>query len=301
MSGIINPKDVINGVYRAVGEFKKRGFETGCIGKTALGCAIPYIKKGDEAYGKALIFGAIHAREYITAPLAVKMAEEYDGKSAIYFVPLVNVDGVALCVFGLDALDFLIDGGFIQSLIAGEKDAIKQRLLRINGGPDFSLWKANINAVDLNVNFDADWGTGTQNVTVPSPSNYIGEYPESQTETRALTDFTAKLGFDIALCYHCKGEVIYYGYKNNTPCPAGAELYSKVTGYRLSWSAGSAGGYKDWFTMTYDRLSLTFEVGAENKTYAELNGDFDAIWQRNSGVTEVTDYILRGGRRGRFG
>ena len=63
-------------------------------------------------------------------------------------------------------------------------------LLDVNGGnTDFSLWKANARAVDLNVNYNAKWGEGRQNVTYPAPSDYIGEFPVSEPENIALRDF----------------------------------------------------------------------------------------------------------------
>ena len=70
----------------------------------------------------------------------------------IYFIPMTNPDGVRLAQEG---------AGFIRN------KELKKNLLQINGGPDFSLWKANINGVDLNTNFDARWGQGKRNVFFP--------------------------------------------------------------------------------------------------------------------------------------
>jgi hypothetical protein len=280
MSVTVNSKNIMRDFYASVDLFKARGYETGYIGVTELGNRIPYIKKGDGKYGASMIFGAIHAREHITVPIILKMAEEYTGLSAIYFVPVVNIDGVTLATLGIEAA-----GG-------------ARNLIKINGGSsDFRLWKANINAVDLNVNFDAEWGTGAQNLKRPAPANYIGPKPESESETKALVAFTKKHDFCVVLCYHCKGNVIYYGYKNKEPHRKLAELYSKSTGYPLLESAGSAGGYKDWFTLNYPGLSLTVEVGDESKSYYDepdgLNNAFDTIWEQNSRVADITDYAAR--------
>jgi g-D-glutamyl-meso-diaminopimelate peptidase len=322
----ILPENVIKNMYSEVANMKKQGFEVGIIGKTVLGNPIPYVKKGNARYGKAMIFGAIHAREYITTPLVLKMAEEYKGKSAIYFVPLVNVDGVALATLGID---FINRSGYKKSekfikihtengkrnaendnkfFPFSEKSikihtengkrnaennrfsALSERLIEINNyNTDFSLWKANINAVDLNVNFDADFGAGIQNLRYPAPANYIGPVPESEPETKALINFTKIYDFSCVLCYHCKGEVIYYGYKNNAPAPELAAQISKSTGYPLAESVGSAGGYKDWFTEQFDKPAFTVEVGNEKLSYAELNGRFDEIYRQNAGLTEIID------------
>ncbi|MDR1905675.1 MAG: hypothetical protein LBQ27_02000 [Clostridiales bacterium] len=328
---MLNPYDTIKNTYKAMKKFRETGYETGYLGNTVLGSPIPYVKKGDDRFGSMLIFGAIHAREYITAPLVTRLAEEYDGKPAVYFAPLINVDGVALCTLGVDAVDeilrrekailnpenpcfFYANYSFSEQenpafsmpsikcrISKKEKtslfdtDAARydytplvRRLIRINkGNRDFSLWKANVDAVDLNVNFDADWGTGVQNVRSPSVANYIGPYPESEPETKALVNFTKEHDFFAVLCYHCKGEVIYYGYKNNMPYPRYAKLFSDALGYPLEESVNSAGGYKDWFTMRYDRLALTVEVGAADRSYAELNADFESIYERNSAVLPI--------------
>ena len=69
-----------------------------------------------------------------------------------------------------------------------EENARKQ-LLNINkNSEDFSLWKANARGVDINVNFDADWGEGRYNLTYPSSANYIGKDANSEEETRAIVD-----------------------------------------------------------------------------------------------------------------
>ncbi|MDR3263496.1 MAG: hypothetical protein LBT30_04220 [Clostridiales bacterium] len=310
----VEPLNIIKDVYKSISVFKKQGYETGYIGRTVLGSPIPYVKKGDGSYGGTLIFGAIHAREYITAPLVTKMAENYSGKSAIYFVPVVDIDGVALVTLGIDAISAILDrpssalNPLNPCFFYGEKGFEAYRaslpkrkvsdtaayLIKINGGgSDFRLWKANVDAVDLNVNFDAGWGTGLQNTVYPAPANYIGPYPESEPETKALVNFTKQHDIITALCYHCKGEVIYYGYKNNAPYPELAAMFSDATGYPLLSSQGSAGGYKDWFTEQFDSLSLTVEVGGEGNTYDELNDRFDQIYAANADVPTIADYATR--------
>ena len=59
--------------------------------------------------------------------------------------------------------------------------------IAINNKP---LYKANANGVDLNVNFDAKWGSGESNLTTINDENYIGKHPFSESETKALRDFT---------------------------------------------------------------------------------------------------------------
>ena len=213
---------------------------------------------------EVLIFGAIHAREWITAPLIVEMAKSFaknlDEKTAfllndggrklkytdIAFVPMVNPDGVELCQRGLASVPV----------------RLRKELLLTNGKTDFSLWKANANAVDLNVNFDAKWGTGAQNVFNMAPENYIGKKPFSESETRAIANFAKKS--TVAVAYHTKGEVIYYGFDGHNADKTWADKFGKELGYAVETSEGSAGGFKDWFVQENLGVGLTFECGDDN-------------------------------------
>ena len=153
--------------------------------------------RGGAAAGIATY--AIHAREWITSYLALQHLRRGIVRGGVWVVPLVNPDGALLVQEGADSVRPSLRGG----------------LLYLNGGADFSLWKANARAVDLNVNFDAGWGTGRQNVRAPAPANYIGTAPFSEPETQALRDFTLEVTPSFTVSYHTKGEVIYWRYRQS--------------------------------------------------------------------------------------
>ena len=124
----------------------------GYIGCTENGALIPFfaLKKTE----KPIIIAqyAIHAREYITAYIAMMQIKDFaerGKKGTVYFIPAVNLDGIAEALYG------------------------------------DKLYKANARRVDLNVNFDARWGGGAKNVREKASENYIGECPFSEAETRA--------------------------------------------------------------------------------------------------------------------
>ncbi|MDD4839565.1 MAG: M14 family zinc carboxypeptidase [Clostridia bacterium] len=224
------------------------------IGKSELGREILAVQFGKTP--RILLFGAIHAREWITVPLLVELAKIFgkqknsdlkiNSVTDIAFVPMVNPDGVELCQRGVNSMP-------LQK---------RKSLLRVNGNSDFSLWKANANAVDLNVNFDAKWGSGAQNVIEPSSANYIGQYPFSESETRAIADFS-KLS-TVALAYHTKGEVIYYGFDGDNSDKFYADKFGRELGYEVLTSEDSAGGFKDWFVQNNLGVGLTIECGDDN-------------------------------------
>jgi len=216
--------------------FKKAGVETGVIGQTESGFDIPYVFLGKKSKHTLLVVGGTHAREHITCKLVSEQIYEYlldetELSGGIYFIPMLNIDGVRLCQEGLD---FVTD------------ETRRDFLRRVNGGSgDFSLWKANINAVDINVNFNAHWGTGEQNLFFPAPFNYVGRHPMSEKETAALAEFTKKIGAQFTISYHCKGEVIYWRYFQDKGRLwrdyRFARFVSAHTGYELMKQTNSAG------------------------------------------------------------
>ena len=252
---------------------RTQGAEVFVVGYSVLGRPIYGVFKGDFAGGQVLVQAAMHAREGVTVPVVLDMMENYTGSVGVWCLPMVNPDGVELVREGISSVD---------------DEQKRAYVLEVNGGSeDFSLWKANINAVDLNVNFPAKWGTGGQNVIYPSPGNYIGEYPLSEPESRAVHDFTLKIQPSITLSYHAKGEVIYKGFECADPYPKLAAEIGEAIGYGVYTSGGSAGGYKDWFVTTTYLPGLTVEVGKSELSYGQLFAEADNIYARNAQVLDI--------------
>lgn len=264
--------------------------EVGIAGKSVLGKNLYYIQLGN---GPNQVFynGAHHALEWITSPLLMKFIENfakaymeernirgYDlrdiwDQSTIYIMPMVNPDGVDLVLNGLQR-----DNPFYEDLIRWNR-----------GSLDFSeVWQANIRGVDLNHNYDALWQLSKEaeplyGVYGPGPTRYSGPYPESETESRAVADFTRRRNFRLVLAYHSQGEVIYWNFQNLAPPVARTigELFSRVSGYALDETYGIASyaGYKDWFIQEYRRPGYTIEVGrGRNPLPIE---QFDGIYNDN--------------------
>lgn len=268
-------------LYADLNVLRNQGAKVFNIGKTVLGRNIPCVLKGrmKENEPLVLIQASMHAREYPTTPLVMELMKNYFGEVAMLCVPMVNIDGCLLCQQGLRTV---------------KNKAIAENLLRINeGNPDFSLWKANCNAVDLNVNYNANWGTGAFNLTYPSPSNYIGEYPISEPENIALRDLTLKSQPIITLSYHAKGDVIFWGFNNIFPYPDETLEFSLNTGYPLLESSGSAGGYKDWFVATTSKIGLTIEIGSDTLPTPIPLEEIPNIYQTNKEVLYLAEDIAK--------
>lgn len=248
------------------------GAESIEIGHTYLGRPI-YAYEIGCGEPKIIAQYAIHAREYITYFLANIHAIELlknlgYGAGTIYIIPVVNIDGVALCLDGIESA-------------GGERE----NLIKLNdNSADFSLWKANARGVDLNVNFAARWGTGKYNVLSAGAQNYIGSEPNSEPETQALINFTKQISPDITLSWHSKGEVIFYDFYqdfcNKSRDKKFAKIVSRSTGYKIAKSGKSAGGYKDWCIENLKIPALTIEVGNEKLPHPIGREYLPKIWRQ---------------------
>lgn len=249
------------------------------IGYTLLGRAIPCVFKGNMSGGQTFVQACIHAREWVTTPLVMQLMKEYNGSGGVWCVPMVNIDGALLAQQGLSTV---------------QDDSLKSFLLEVNGNnPNFENWKANARAVDLNVNFFARWGEGAQNITHPAPSNFIGAFPTSETETEALVDITQQILPMVSLSYHARGNVIYKGFGCVDNYVACAEKIANSTGYLLENSLDSVGGYKDWFVASTTKLGLTIEVGGANTPYPNLQNELPIMLQQNKGVFDIASKCAR--------
>ena len=225
------------------------------------------IGNGKEA---VLLCGAFHGSERLTATLLMMFAEhlckslsndgfvsEIRARKALYdrrlvILPMVNPDGCD--IVGEGSINC---GGF------------KESVNRLSVG-DFSHWNANVRGVDINHNFDAGWNIlhtleQKSNIYGPSPTRYGGPRPQSEPETAALVNLCEKIDFCHVAAFHSQGEIIYWGYGNNTP-PKGkrmAALMSASSGYALEepTEMASHGGFKDWFIEKYQRPGFTIEIG----------------------------------------
>lgn len=196
-------------------------------------CVIGYSFQGRELFafhvgdgvGRQFISTyAIHGREWICARLAIKHVKRGVKSGGGWIIPLVNPDGAHI------------------------SESVSP------------LWKANARGVDLNCNFDADWGTGRLNTVRRGGENCIGDYPFSEPETQALRDFTLKIKPFVTLSFHTKGGEIYWEYCGRGD-KRGAQLLSESTGYRPKVIFGSAGGYKDWCIQKLRIPAYTIECG----------------------------------------
>ena len=266
----------------------------GAIGSSTMGKPLWAVTIGE---GETQIFynASHHANEWITTPVLMTFLEEYclallDGdtlygydaaelfrRTALSLVPMVNPDGVDL-VTGL-----LNSGPWYERASQWAADY-----------PDIRFplgWKANLNGVDLNLQYPAGWEEAkkikeSMGYTSPGPRDYVGPGPLTQPEALAVYRFTLQNDFRLTLSYHAQGKIIYWRYLDYLP-PRSAEIAAamgEASGYSVEATPTASGyaGYKDWFIQTYDRPGYTIEVG-QGVSPLPLT-QFDEIYADNLGI-----------------
>lgn len=265
------------------------------IGITACGRPLTLLMLG-KGSRTVLYNGSHHANEWITTPLLMKFLEDYSEavsqgaplfgmdsrklfeSTRLYLVPMVNPDGVDLVTGALEK----------NSIPYGNAREIAAFFPEI---PFPDGWKANLQGVDLNLNYPAGWEQARENKQAlgydrPAPRDYVGRHPLDQPESSAMAELTQAVRPRLTLSYHTQGQVIYWKYKDMAPAGARdiGEIFARVSGYELEDTPYASGfaGYKDWFILTENRPGFTIEVGRGSNPLSM--DQFDSIYDKNFGI-----------------
>lgn len=252
------------------------------IGKSVEGRNIHALKLGTGE--KSIVLDAsLHAREHMTTNVLMEMIDQYAlsfltggsigsynvhallNEVSIWFVPMVNPDGVTLVQRGLSA---------IQN---------QQEVLRLNNGSsDFSRWKANIRGVDLNRNFDARWyGLSKRN---PSWEMYQGPQPLSEPESQGLAKFLLKYPFKSYVSFHSSGQILFLAHEthSNANNKNFINAIQWTTGYQPIREKGNygTGASTNYFVIKTGNPEVTVEIApyAGNSTVSYKH--WADVWKR---------------------
>ena len=265
--------------YKAMTEYldrlteKYESLSVTTLGTSLMDRRIPLICLGSQKNCRSVLYVASHhASECICTEVLLRFVAEYcerlKGNSSvcrisvkqlwescdIFIVPMLNPDGVELHLNGVS-----------------DDNPMKERLLRMNGGDDFTHWQANGRGVDLNHNYDAGFKEykileRQAGIRGGCATRFSGEYPESEPEVGYLCNFIRfNSSIRAAITLHTQGEEIYYtsGDKILPRSQTLASLISKLTGYRVAKPEGMAsyGGMTDWMIQKIKKPSFTVECG----------------------------------------
>ena len=217
---------------------------------------------------KVLLTAGHHANENITSLLLWRFLEVYcrgllsNGKiygcacrglfrkSTLYLVPLVNPDGA--------------------DLLAGEVSEAEWKQARslAQSQPEVPFpdgWKANLNGVDLNLNYPARWETAREiKAASPGPRDYPGDAPLDQPETEALAAYTRRVCPDVMAAWHTQGGELYGADPDGRLRDEKlAQVLARCSGYRLTapLPESSHAGFRDWYLEQFPGSAFTIEAG----------------------------------------
>ncbi len=265
---IYKSKDVYTDTQKRLKEFNKNYSNITYLfsaGKSVLERDLSVLKIGNGSK-KIFINAAHHPREYIGTILTLNqiqnLLEAYvangtidgqkvrnllDNQVTFYFMPLVNPDGVQICV---------------------------------NGSPSYYF---NANKVDLNHNYDALWFKKI-NSTYSTGTKAFSE-PETQA-VRDLClniEFDLTLAYHAAgnIIYW------YFGQEgaDRTRDLAYANMLKATTGYSLvspSNYKSSTSGFKDWCVQKLKIPSFTLEIGGKRGLSKPVEWSYyNTVWNEN--------------------
>ncbi|WP_456278292.1 M14 family metallopeptidase [Bacillus sp. AK128] len=264
------------------------------VGKSVLGKELIEIKIGNGPK-KVHMNGSFHANEWITTAVIMQFINDYlytltnNGSiNGIYMlpfyhevtlsiVPMVNPDGVDLVLSGPPTEEPY------QSMV---KDIN-------NGSLDFSNWKANIQGIDLNNQYPANWEIEKERKVPkkPAPRDYPGDEALTEPEAIAMANYTEKNDFNRVLAFHTQGKEMYWGYLDLEPSEAGliAKEFERVSGYKAIQHIDSHAGYRDWYIYKWKRPGYTIELG-EGVNPLPLS-QFNEIYKESIGIFLASLYM----------
>lgn len=294
-SNMVNPKkNITYGMYnyylRVIAQLYPEFTEIEKIGESVQGRSIYALRVGNGKK-EILMDGAIHAREHMTTNVLMEMIDNYTvayrkgahfagynvkstlNKTKIWFVPMMNPDGVTLVQKGINSMD----------------SKYKSKLKKYNhGSSNFKRWKANGRGVDLNRNFDGLWKYLAY--TPKSFMNYKGTSAFSEPEAQALKSFVQRHQFKMDLSYHSSGQIVYWfnfqkgsNYKRDLKL---ARNVARITGYSVvppMFYRGS-GSSADWFILNQKKPGLTIEIAPYAGYGPVPHRYWSNVWYKNKSI-----------------
>lgn len=228
---------------------------------------------------KIFINASHHPREYMGTILTLNQAqyilEAYAGYQSIdgceiknlldnevsfYFMPLVNPDGVQICV---------------------------------NGSPSYYF---NANKVDLNHNYDADWSKKITKTYSTGTSAFSEPETQAVKALCEIIEFDLAIAYHAAgdIIYW------YYGQQGTAKARdlAYANLIKDTTGYSLvssKYYKSSTSGFKDWCIQKLKIPSFTIEIGGKQGLSKPLPwSSYNSVWQKNKLVpVRISKQLLK--------
>lgn len=270
--------------------------KTSSIGKSVEGRDLLLMEFGRGPV-KIFVCGTHHAREYIATTYLMYAVDRYAyayknnsswngyntkeilDKVTFCMVPMVNPDGVNLVQNGVGATK--------------NPDAIKNMKVYEGAKYGYSAWKANINGVDVNWNYDKDWYED-KNKNPRGSNGFNGHKPASEPETIAVSNYVDSYYFEAYLSFHTQGEIFYWA--DNPDKSTG--IYQAIknttgfTGY-MEVPTGKGGSFFDYVYRKYKKPTVTVELCPYIGNYPYPDKSFDTVWRPTKNVLLVVGNLYK--------
>ncbi len=231
---------------------------------------------------KIFLNGALHACEYISTTYLMVMIDRYAyayknggtyaghdiktvlDKVTFAITPMLNPDGVNLVQNGTAAL---------------KSDAEAAKIFTGSGD-----WKANINGVDLNRNFDDNWYVDRP-VNKPAPDGFKGYSPLSEPEAKAVEQFLNTNMCWAFISFHSKGAGLYGWEDSNAKFyPQLDSMVSRImeAGNYMKFidtADTDYGTFAGFARGTFLKPTLTVELCRYIPDSPYPDEDFDSCWE----------------------
>ncbi len=249
-----------------------------------------------------LLMAGQHAREPLGTLFLLALADSLlqaqmdrpltDGflqKEEIFIIPLVNVDGYSYLIKNHIRFPFW------------------RKNLRDNNGD--GVFSPAVDGVDLNRNYDFDWGDFAD---VDTKSwFYKGTRPFSEPETQAIRNVALKKHFVWMIDYHAYGQTVMFPWTKEIRPPDYEVLHKLALGYagrcrkyksRRHYEViplnGKTGQSANWFYAKFRTLSFLVELGTE---YFPPQKEVDFVIRQNvKGVRYFLRKVFQTGIEGRI-
>lgn len=269
----------------------------GSIGNSVEGRDLLLIEFG-KGEKKIFVCGTHHAREYIATTYLMYAIDQYayayktsgmwgnhnvrDILDSVTFciVPMVNPDGVNLVQNGIYATK---NPEYVASMSINEKTK-----------HGYASWKANINGVDVNWNYDKDWVQNRKGKPRGS-IGFEGDAPNTEPETRAVSAYVDSYPFEAFISYHTQGQYIYWAEDKENRTYMG-ELIKKDTGFGMQYEKdyGTGGSFFDYVYRKYKKPTLTVELCRFLGNYPFPDSQFDSVWKPAKNILLIAGEVIKG-------
>lgn len=238
--------------------------------------------EADENEPEILYTGLIHAREFVSVSQMIfymwYLLENYEkdpmirqivDHTELYFVPVINPDGMNYNVEGYDKSK-------------NEFHHFHRKNLRDNDGD--GTFDPKNDGVDLNRNFGMHWGYDDEGSSgYEGATNYRGPSPFSEPETKAIQFFCNAHQFQVALNYHSYGNLLIYPWGFNNEHTADSIAFTNyaqlLTGLnRYVYGLGmetvgyaTNGDSDDWMYDEHGTFAMTPEVGGSEDEFYPIS------------------------------